>query len=199
MAFVLVPCRSLDGGKSRLSPVLGYAERRAFCEMLLVRTLILAKSVVEPAQIALITRDESVRLIGLAHGASVFADRGEDLNDALDGARQQLRGEQGNEAEALVLPIDLPLATAEAVRRLMASPADIAIVPDRREEGTNLLWLGRHALPLFRFAFGLRSFAAHCTLAADARLTWEAVRDPLLGFDVDTPQDFEEWRQHERT
>ncbi|NJM07953.1 hypothetical protein HC891_19825 [Candidatus Gracilibacteria bacterium] len=63
--------------------------------------------------------------------------------------------------------------------------ADVALVPDAAERGTNAvgLWLSA-ALP---FLFGDESFARHRAAAAWQELIVEIYRSPSIALDVDTP------------
>jgi 2-phospho-L-lactate guanylyltransferase len=79
---------------------------------------------------------------------------------------------------------DLPLAND--LPRL-AEVQGIALVPDRHEEGTNVI-----SLPAgcgFRFAYGPGSFSRHQREAALTGLPWRVVHDPGLAWDVDFPSD----------
>jgi 2-phospho-L-lactate guanylyltransferase len=116
------------------------------------------------------------------------------MNTALREAQRELRQRDGG-LPALIVPIDLPLATADAVAAISRVRADVGIVPDRRDEGTNLLYLSEVAFERLPLAFGTDSFRKHCD-AADARgLSLAVVRDWRLTFDVDRPDDYASWRK----
>jgi 2-phospho-L-lactate guanylyltransferase len=187
---VLIPCKNLDRGKSRLASCLSPRSRRALCEFFLCRTLDVAGQAFAPSDIHVVTADPRVAAIAAEYGAGVIADGDADLNGALAYGRAKILAEAGDCA-ALILPIDLPLATPAALGRIAAAPH--AIVPDESREGTNLLRLAPAAFCTFWFAFGPESFAAHCaqaqTMGADLRI----VKDPLLMFDVDTPEQYRRW------
>ena len=101
----------------------------------------------------------------------------------------------GREASALILPIDLALATADAVARAIVKDADVALAPDEQRRGTNLLHIGPRALRGFRFAFGIDSLPAHRHWAEQAGFRVATIDDPLLAFDIDRPEDYDRWRR----
>lgn len=63
----------------------------------------------------------------------------------------------------------------------------MTLVPDRRDDGTNVL-----RLPVgydFHFAYGSGSFRAHRAEATRIGLPVRVLRDPDLAYDVDWPAD----------
>jgi 2-phospho-L-lactate guanylyltransferase len=190
---LLIPCKPFAAGKSRLAPVLGDDERAALCARLLRQTLDCALALVPAAACHLVSADGAAAALARAVGAGVIGDRGSGLNEALAEARAILRG-ASPEAALLILPIDLPRATAEALRGLMALPAAVVAAPDRRGVGTNALYLAPDAAGIVDFRFGSGSFAAHRAAAQSAGLSFAAYADPDLAFDIDDPDDLAEWR-----
>jgi 2-phospho-L-lactate guanylyltransferase len=79
---------------------------------------------------------------------------------------------------------DLPRAHGLGV----LAPFDgITLVPDRRDDGTNVLRLP--STSDFRFAYGAGSFRAHRAEATRLGLPVRVLRDPDLAYDVDWPAD----------
>jgi 2-phospho-L-lactate/phosphoenolpyruvate guanylyltransferase len=187
---VLIPCKNLDHGKSRLAACLSPRARRALCEFFLCRTLDVATRAVAPARIRVVTSDPRAAAIAAEYGAGAIPDGGAGLNGALARGRAQALAEAGDCA-GLILPIDLPLATPAALAGV--ANAAHAIVPDESGAGTNVLCLAPAAFRTFRFAFGARSFAAHRASAYEMGLDIPVVEDPLLMFDVDTPEQYRRW------
>ena len=193
--LILVPCKALSAGKSRLGMLLTASERRALCRRFLLDTLELAAGLVAKDDIRVISPDESVMRIAADMGIRCLHDRGSDLNFAITAAVSALAAREPDLAQrdVLVLPIDLVTATPDALSPVLASPADLVLVPDRRERGTNVLRLPGAVAPLFQFQFGDDSFSRHLAEAERLRLRPRIVRDPALAFDLDTPTDYEEW------
>jgi 2-phospho-L-lactate guanylyltransferase len=94
----------------------------------------------------------------------------------------------------LIVPCDLPLVSAEDLRRLADASTlhSIAISPDRTRRGTNGLCLPA-SVP-FQFAFGNHSFAVHRVVSERLQLSVTEVDRPGLAFDVDTPDDLVQLR-----
>ena len=67
----------------------------------------------------------------------------------------------------------------------------VTLVPDRRDDGTNVLRLPARATD-FRFAYGPGSFRAHRAEAMRTGLAVRVVRNPNLAYDVDWPADVDE-------
>jgi 2-phospho-L-lactate/phosphoenolpyruvate guanylyltransferase len=192
---ILIPCKPLGEGKSRLAPILSPAERRALCETLLTRALGLALALRPAGSIRLITPDREAAALAHEVGIAAIDDGGTGLNEALARGRASIMaGDDG--AAALILPIDLPYATADAIAGVLARDADIALVPDAVRRGTNVLFVGPRALSRFVFAFGLDSFAAHRHWAEGEGLRAAIIEDPALAFDIDRPEDYRRWQQH---
>jgi 2-phospho-L-lactate/phosphoenolpyruvate guanylyltransferase len=192
MTVILIPCKDLDRGKSRLAGCLTPRSRRALCEFFLCRTLDLATQAVAPQQVWVVTTDPRVEIIARDYGVAVIPDRGGGLNAALESGRRHVLAESGGHA-GLILPIDLPLATPAALGTVLSAPQEVVIVPDEARTGTNVLRLGPGAFGRFRFAFGARSYAAHCAEARAAGFEAMTVEAPNLAFDVDRPEQYRRW------
>jgi 2-phospho-L-lactate guanylyltransferase len=83
---------------------------------------------------------------------------------------------------------DLPQATG---LRRFEDTAAVTLVPDRRDDGTNVLAVPASAAT-FTFAYGAGSFARHLAEADRLGLHVTVARIPELQWDVDTPDDLPE-------
>jgi 2-phospho-L-lactate guanylyltransferase len=193
--LILIPCKRLDQGKTRLASLLDGPARQALCERFLRQTLELAISMVTPGQIKLVTDDPRAVAIGAGYGVASLPDPGFDLNAALAAARASLLSDPAFESDVLVLPTDLPRATVAAISNVVAQPADAAMVSDHDGQGTNLLFLKFKAFRTFEFAFGPDSCARHGVAARAGGLTMQIVRDDRLSFDIDEPRHYLRWRE----
>lgn len=195
MPLVLVPCKSLAYGKSRLAELLDAGERERLCRELLINTLRLAADTAGQENVCLLTADAEAGRIAQDAGIQIFAKDWPDLNTAIAGARDDIIA-LSRWQSCLVLPIDLPLATKTSLLSIIANGADVTIVPDRGEAGTNILMLRGKALPEWRFAYGEASFEAHCREARQRGLSLDIRRVRELAFDIDEPDDYLEWKKH---
>jgi 2-phospho-L-lactate/phosphoenolpyruvate guanylyltransferase len=189
---VLIPCKDLDRGKSRLAGCLAPRDRVALCAFFLRRTLDVAIEALGRGCVRVVTGDRHVAAIAAEHGAGVIADGGGGLNGALEHGRSQILREAGDCA-ALILPIDLPLATAAAVERIASERHAAVIVSDENLNGTNVLRLAPAALRRFPFCYGPQSYARHGAAARRAGFDMRRIDAPELMFDVDRPEHYRRW------
>ncbi|HEU0237628.1 MAG TPA: 2-phospho-L-lactate guanylyltransferase [Candidatus Limnocylindrales bacterium] len=194
--IALVPVGTLEGAKSRLGGALDAEERHDLAVRLLRRTLAATAATPGIAETIVITPDDEVRAIALEAGARPIRQRSQGLNRGLREARADAIA-AGADA-ILVLPIDLPLVSPDALGELLAPLAAaaslgkpdrpvVALVPDRHGRGTNALLV---APPdAIEFAFGGDSRAAHVDCAADAGARLVELAGGPLRLDLDTPED----------
>jgi 2-phospho-L-lactate guanylyltransferase len=175
---VLVPVKAFADAKARLAPALTAAQRDALARWTAERVLAAAGEL--PVFVA--CDHLEVAEWATAHGATVLWRPGVGLNAAVNTGIDELR-ERGIE-HVVVAHGDLPCAHTLAA---VAIPRTVTLVPDERNDGTNVA-----ALPTdttFQFAYGPGSFHRHLAHAIDERLAVAVRRDPLLAIDLDTPSD----------
>ena len=193
--FAILPVRSLVEGKSRLSPVLDAGERARLNERLFEHALDCLAAF--PGAASTLVASGSAEVLDRARrrGMTAIADPpGGGLNEAVAAATAvaRARGAQG----VFVLPVDLPLLTAAGLRDLLAQalPAPMCLlVPDRRGDGTNLIY--QSPIRLTSYAFGDGSFERHRLAAQAAGLKVVVRREPIFALDLDLPADYTLWRQ----
>jgi 2-phospho-L-lactate guanylyltransferase len=185
----VVPVGTFDGAKSRLGETLDAEERRDLATRLLARTLEAALATPGIDEVLVVTPDDEVRQLAARAGARPIRQQSQGLNAGLRQARDEVLA-SGADA-LLVVPIDLPLISAEALQAVLA-PLDeptrplVVLVPDRHGRGTNALLV---APPdAIEFGFGGDSRRAHAACAADAGARFVELDGPL-SLDIDTPDD----------
>jgi len=191
--IILIPCKRLSAGKSRLSPCLNDKERQTLCESLLARTVELAAGFVGPDLIRVITADPDAIAIATRYLVSTIPDPTSELNSALEHARSRLALEGLSNRSLMVLPIDLPFATRASLTAAGDNPADIVIAADESGTGTNLLLLRGGAWE-FPFRFGPDSYSQHVSQAQLSGLTFVSLADWRLARDIDSPDQYFAWR-----
>lgn len=187
---VVIPVKAFHDAKHRLAPALDATARARLARAM-------ASTVVDAADglpVLVVCDDTDVAEWAESVGAEVVwcPDRG--LDGAVADGVSALAGR--GVAMAVVAHADLPHARSlrsvyEPTGRtgVDASATMITLVPDRREDGTNVI-----ALPAacgFRFAYGPGSFRRHLAEAERVGLSVRVVRDPTLTWDVDVPADLE--------
>ena len=176
--MVLVPVKAFHQAKMRLAPVLSPQQRASLARRMAEHVV----AVAAPLPVAVVCDDDEVARWARSCGAVVLPEPGRGLNGAVAAAVQQLESEGFK--RLIVAHSDLPLA---ANLSRLAAVRGIALVPDRREDGTNVI-----SLPAgsgFNFAYGAGSFARHKQEALRTGLPWQVIHDPGLAWDVDSPAD----------
>ena len=185
----IVPVGSLERAKSRLGAVLDAEERRDLVLRLAERTIRAAVGTPGIDETLVVTPDDEVRDLALRAGARPLRQRSRGLNDGLREARDEAMA--GGADAVLILPIDLPRVSSDAISPLIEvardhDPPVVAIVGDRHGRGTNALLL---APPdVIDVHFGGDSHDAHAS-AAVAAGAWLVELDGPLTVDLDTPDD----------
>jgi len=96
-------------------------------------------------------------------------------------------------AETLIIMADLPLANAEAIRRVISTTKDMAIVPGRGG-GTNVIYLKEPGR--FHVDYYGTSFLKHMKIAEEAGLSCEVIDSFRLHTDIDEEEDLAELLIH---
>ena len=185
---VIVPVKSLNAAKSRLSPTLTPREREALTLNMLRHVLrVAARAPIK--HVWVFGLDEQVRLLAEEESASWHADQGQDLNGCLAIAFNLARCRG---LAPLYLPGDLPLLALEDIEALVsASRCGVKLIlsSDRRGEGTNaiLLPVGSPFVP----SLGPGSFQRHLGLAQSMGLDVAIYDSAGLALDLDSPEDLD--------
>jgi len=175
---VLVPVKAFDEAKARLAPALSPPERARLARHMAEAVLAAAG----PLPVSVACDDADVANWAADMGASVIWTPGRGLNGAVEAGVATL-GERGA-SRVIVAHGDLPLAVE------LASVADfdgVTLVPDRRQDGTNVACVPPGAE--FRFAYGPRSLDRHATETRRLGLALRVLQEPALAWDVDHPWD----------
>ena len=179
----LVPVRAPGEGKSRLAGVLSRPRRASLVQEMLERVLRTLQATRGISAVIVVTPDTS---LPLPRGIEVIHDAGSGLNDAITLA---LAKTAGRAEGALVVAADAPRATAAEFERILdaARDADVVVVPDRRGQGTNALWLRLPARISPRY--GAESALRHVAAAREAGLRVSTLELAGLSHDIDVPAD----------
>ena len=185
----IVPVGSLERAKSRLGAVLDAEERRDLVLELAGRTIRAAVATPGIRETLVVTPDDEVRELATRAGARPMRQRSRGLNDGLREARDEAIA--GGAAAVLILPIDLPQVTSEAIRDLVEAaerqaPPVVAIVGDRHGRGTNALFLA--PADIIDVHYGRHSYEVHTASAVKAGAALLELGGPL-SIDLDTPDD----------
>lgn len=186
-AWVIVPVKSFDGAKHRLSPLLSVSERAELAWTMLGDVLAAAISVPGLRNVAVVTSADEVADYARQLGIVVIDDHGAVGTNAavkvgfLDVARR--RG-----GAVIALPSDVPSILPADIAALFAAvrKTGVAIAPAPRDGGTNALACdvpGR-----ITPCFGPESFARHIQEANRGGIRPVVVMNGRLGLDLDEPR-----------
>jgi 2-phospho-L-lactate guanylyltransferase len=186
-AAVLIPVKAFARAKVRLAPALD-GDRRAELARHMAAHVVAAAS---PLPVFVVCDDPAVRAWAEALGSSVIWKPGRGLNGAVTEGVTAL-GTAGFD-RVVVAHADLPYAEGLSA---LAEFSGITLVPDRHEDGTNVIVVPTVAG--FTFSYGPGSFARHRQAAARTGLPVRIVREPRLGWDIDQPDDLAQpaWAPH---
>jgi 2-phospho-L-lactate guanylyltransferase len=177
-AAVLVPVKAFDQAKARLAGVLDEPARAALARSMATAVVRAAG----PLPVTVACDDEAVAVWAEELGASVAWTPGLGLNGAVAAGVDALAALGAD--RVIVAHADLPHATDLTP---LAAGDGVVAVPDRHEDGTNVLVVP--AAVGFTFAYGPGSFARHRGEAARLGLAFSVLRPPELTWDVDVPAD----------
>lgn len=177
---VVVPVKSFTRAKARLASVLDDDARADLARRMAERVLRAAGSL--PVLVA--CDDDDVAAWARSHGAEVAWTPDTDLNGSVTEAVDMLANR--GVTRVTVCHADLPMARDLA---LVVGPRGIVAVPDRRNDGTNVLTVPTSIG--FPFAYGPGSFDRHRELANKMGVAFTVLRPPDLTWDVDDPADLE--------
>ncbi|UDY37018.1 2-phospho-L-lactate guanylyltransferase [Dermatobacter hominis] len=179
-AVVLVPVKSFAAAKGRLAGVLDAPTRAALARSM-AEVVVAAAA---PLPVVVVCDDRDVASWAQAVGATVLWTEGLGLNGAVDEGVRRLAG--AGVRRVVVAHADLPFATGLSALADVDGDA-VALVPDRRHDGTNVASVptGRG----FGFRYGAGSLAAHRAEAERLGLPVRVVESEVLGWDVDEPDD----------
>ncbi len=175
---VLVPVKGFHLAKRRLGSTMADPERERLVRAM-ASHVVLASA---PLRVAVVCDDEDVARWATDMGAAVMWEPGQGLNGAVRAGVERLA--RAGTRWVTVAHGDLPRARGLGT---LTGFDGVTLVPDRRDDGTNVL-----RLPVghdFHFAYGPRSFRAHRAEAARLGLPIRVLRDPDLAYDVDWPAD----------
>ena len=192
----IIPVGTLEGAKTRLAGSLDAEERHDLVEGLLARTVVAALAVDGLDDVLVVSPDRDVLARAAEIGARTLRQRSRGLNKGLAEARTDVIA--GGAEAVLVLPIDLPFVTAEAVAEVVdllirdddshhdVSGPRVVLVTDRHGTGTNAL--GLRPPTVIDFAFGTDSRRRHRAASEAAGASYIELGGRLT-VDLDTPED----------
>ncbi|PWU02913.1 MAG: 2-phospho-L-lactate guanylyltransferase [Terriglobia bacterium] len=190
MIFALLPVKNPRNAKQRLEGFLPAADRERFARLLYEQTIAALCQASGIDRVAVVTSDPEVSAHARRLGAAVF-EEDQQCSHSASADAACLRAIELGAVTALLVPIDVPLATAADFEQLAASARPgVVIVPSADGTGTNALV--RTPPDVIPSCFGPGSFHAHLDQARTRGVAAGVLRLPGLMFDIDTPEDITE-------
>lgn len=175
---VLMPVKAFRDAKVRLAPALPAPERAALARQMGERVIAAARDL----PVAVACDHEEVAAWAAALGTRVIWTPARGLDRAVADGVAHLAAEGAQ--QVIVAHADLPLADD---LRWVADFTGATFVPDRRDDGTNVMCIPADIG--FQFAYGPGSFRRHVAEATRLRLPIRIARGTHLSWDVDVPAD----------
>ena len=175
---VLMPVKAFRTAKARLAPSLDAPARARLARDMADNVFDAAY----PLPVAIVCDDPEVASWATERQATVLWEVGKGLNGAVLAAVKKLAAV--GVREVLVAHADLPFATGLSH---LSGFDGVTVVPDRRNDGSNVVCVPAHAG--FVFAYGSGSFQRHCEEATRLALPLRIIHEPTLAWDIDTPSD----------
>lgn len=181
--WAVVPFKGSVGAKGRLAAHLSAEERHELVTHMLDDVLSALTDSRFLAGVVVVSRAPEASGFAHRHGVKLYADVADDLSGAVAEAGHHLVSTYGATGTFFV-PGDIPLITGDEVDAAVQSHADVTIIPDRNDVGTNgLLSSPPNA---FRYLFDGKSFKPHQREATEAGYQPQVLRLPGFGLDIDT-------------
>jgi 2-phospho-L-lactate/phosphoenolpyruvate guanylyltransferase len=187
--FAILPVKSPRAAKERLREMLTAEQRETLARMLFRRTLATLCSADGIDRVVVVTSDLECARSGRDAGALVLEETAQvSHSQSADAACRRV--EELGASTAMLVPIDVPTASAADFSQLAASAGTgLVVVPSEDGTGTNALV--RTPPSCIESRFGPGSFKAHLEQAASRGIPAKVLRIPGLMFDIDTPEDID--------
>lgn len=184
---IVIPIKAFHQAKERLSDLLTPPERSVLAKFCAQRVLGASAGY----EVFVVCDDEQVAQWARAQNANIVWQIEVGLNNAVKAGVKAVAA-RGFDL-AMIVHSDLPLATGFSQLfddcDLQTLKTSVTIVPDRHEDGTNVMIVPTSSD--FEFAYGRNSFIEHQLIAENCKLIVRIIYDHFLSIDIDTAQDLE--------
>lgn len=180
-----MPIKNFAHAKARLAEVLSPSERQSLAQELASGVL----KVLAAFDLFVVCDDTGVAHFAKDHGATVIWTPEVGLNGAVRLGVDHLSAEGYD----FITISHADLASPARITALTDHDG-VTIVPDHRDDGTNVMRVPGGAS--FAFCYGAGSSALHTQAARSAGYDVVVVRDEPLGYDVDDADDLARYRGH---
>jgi 2-phospho-L-lactate/phosphoenolpyruvate guanylyltransferase len=189
LKYAVVPVKSLNLGKQRLSPLLSCKQRAGLSLAMASDVLLVLRDSGQFDQIFVCTGDPALGALAQLYNAELVLDKdigATDLNTAIDGIGKRLGS---GEHVLLTAHSDLPLLQTDDIHQILAQleNCDVVIAPDRHNSGSNVL--ARQLQQPLTAMFGENSLQQHQQQALRSGLRFTRCQTDGAQWDIDKPDD----------
>ncbi len=185
--WAIVPVKTFDRAKQRLSNVLSEQERRSLMLAMARDVLTCLSKCTRLTGILIVSRAPEADALAQSFATERFAESPDaNLAEALTQATQHLIAHFDAQGVAIV-PADVPGIYAEEFDDILATHTAVTVMPDADNIGTNgLVCTPPLCMP---YIFDGKSFKPHVDAAFTAGITPKIVPGTRFSLDIDTPAD----------
>lgn len=181
----ILPVKSFDAAKQRLTGVLGAGSRQALAQAMFQDVLAALGRVPEIEKVVLVTAESAAAFA--APGDAVVLPDAEEAGQSAAALIGVAWAQDASFERVVLVPGDTPLLDPAELRELVAAPEEIVVVPDRAGTGTNALVLTPP--DAIEPSFGPGSFERHLAAARASGRAFAVAELRSLMHDVDTSED----------
>jgi 2-phospho-L-lactate guanylyltransferase len=188
--FAIVPVKTFENAKMRLSPMLDIEDRIRLSSLMLDYTLRVLVSVPSLTQVVVVSGDKRAEKIAAKHGANFLREEKDSgVNSAVAVADSYCMKEDAD--ATIVIPHDLPLLDAIDISRASNLAKNesrcIVICPSLRYDGTNMLL--RKPPSVIGTFYDSDSYNMHVKSAIKLGVPVKLFFSKTVMCDIDTPED----------
>ena len=188
--FAIVPVKTFDNAKTRLSPTLSADDRIHLSSLMLGDTLSVLISVHSLNQVVVVSGDRRAKELASRHGAKFLHEEKESGVNSAVALANGYSLDNGSEA-TMVIPQDLPLLDAVDITMACELAENenrcIVICPSLRYDGTNLLI--RKPPTAIKTYYESDSYETHINAARSLGIPVKIFFSKKLMCDIDVPED----------
>lgn len=188
--FAIVPVKTFENAKTRLSPTLSAADRVQLSSLMLDDTLSVLRGVQSLQQVVVVSADRRAEEIAARYSAKFLYEEKENGVNSAVALADNYSMDLGADA-TVVIPQDLPLLDAVDVAMAceLAESEDrcIVICPSLRYDGTNLLI--RRPPSAIKTYYDSDSYETHIKAAGSLGIPVKLFLSKKLMYDIDTAED----------
>lgn len=186
--WAIVPYKGAPSAKSRLAKFLSLDQRANLARSMLKDVLTALSQTKSLKGIVVSSPSPEVSEFTSFPKVRLYRDKSTSLAGALAEA-SQFAADELHATSTFVIPADVPMVRSCDIEYAIATHAEVTVIPDSKDVGTN----GLVCTPpnAFEFVFDGKSFKPHLEAARKAGLTPVVLRISTFSYDVDTVEDLE--------